>query len=277
MKCLEKDRTRRYETANGLARDIQRHLDNEPVVARPPSAAYRFQKLVRRNKLAFAAGGCRRGGAGARRGRQHLAGGARDEGRASGASCEQAERALSEQARADRDRAVRAEADARVQAAVAKDAGPPPAATPTPPKSTSRFQALAENNLGRARELLDRQRPKAGEEDLRGFEWRYLWQLCQGDELATFRDDGATARLFLRTASCSPTPAAKSSCARRPRGKSSPRCPARPRLCPSRQTQTPGQRPRSGVKLWDTETWQECGRCRTRCTRRCSPRTAAGW
>ena len=55
MKCLEKDRTRRYETANGLAVDIQRHLNNEPVVACPPSAAYRFQKLVRRNKLAFTA------------------------------------------------------------------------------------------------------------------------------------------------------------------------------------------------------------------------------
>jgi serine/threonine protein kinase len=57
MKALEKDRTRRYETANGLAMDIQRHLDNEPVVARPPSAAYRFQKMIRRNKLACAAGG----------------------------------------------------------------------------------------------------------------------------------------------------------------------------------------------------------------------------
>ncbi|MBI3851029.1 MAG: serine/threonine protein kinase [Verrucomicrobia bacterium] len=55
MKCLEKDRARRYETANGLASDIQRHLANEPVVARPPSAAYRFQKLVRRNKIAVAA------------------------------------------------------------------------------------------------------------------------------------------------------------------------------------------------------------------------------
>jgi tetratricopeptide (TPR) repeat protein len=54
MKCLEKDRNRRYETANGLANDIQRHLSNEPIVARPPSAVYRFQKLVRRNKLKFA-------------------------------------------------------------------------------------------------------------------------------------------------------------------------------------------------------------------------------
>jgi WD40 repeat protein len=56
MKCLEKDRVRRYETANGLAADLQRHLQNEPIIARPPSNAYRFQKMVRRNKLAFVAG-----------------------------------------------------------------------------------------------------------------------------------------------------------------------------------------------------------------------------
>ena len=57
MKALEKDRTRRYETANGLAMDIRRYLANEPVVARPPTTAYRAQKLVRRNKLVFAAVG----------------------------------------------------------------------------------------------------------------------------------------------------------------------------------------------------------------------------
>jgi serine/threonine protein kinase len=55
MKALEKDRRRRYETANGLAMDIQRYLNNEPVVARPPSRLYRFQKLVRRNQVVFAA------------------------------------------------------------------------------------------------------------------------------------------------------------------------------------------------------------------------------
>ena len=56
MKCLEKDRARRYETANSLALDVQCHLRNEPVAARPPSATYRFQKVVRRNRLVFAAG-----------------------------------------------------------------------------------------------------------------------------------------------------------------------------------------------------------------------------
>jgi eukaryotic-like serine/threonine-protein kinase len=54
MKALEKDRARRYETANGLAADIQRHLDNEPVNARPPSAGYRLQKTWQRNETAFA-------------------------------------------------------------------------------------------------------------------------------------------------------------------------------------------------------------------------------
>src|SRR5437870_8425283 len=55
MKCLQKDRTRRYDTANGVAMDVQRYLNTEPVAARPPSQLYRFQKLVRRNKLAFGA------------------------------------------------------------------------------------------------------------------------------------------------------------------------------------------------------------------------------
>jgi serine/threonine protein kinase/tetratricopeptide (TPR) repeat protein len=55
MKTLEKDRTRRYETANGLAMDVRRHLNNEPVLARPPSNLYRLHKLVRRNKAAVIA------------------------------------------------------------------------------------------------------------------------------------------------------------------------------------------------------------------------------
>jgi serine/threonine protein kinase/WD40 repeat protein len=55
MKALEKDRTRRYETANALAMDLQRHLKNEPVAARPPSRFYVFQKTVRRHKVGFAA------------------------------------------------------------------------------------------------------------------------------------------------------------------------------------------------------------------------------
>ncbi len=54
MKALEKDRTRRYETANGLALDVQRYLANEPILARPPSKLYKLQKTVQRNRLLFA-------------------------------------------------------------------------------------------------------------------------------------------------------------------------------------------------------------------------------
>jgi len=57
MKALEKDRGRRYETANALAMDLQRYLDYEPVTARPPSRLYRLRKLVRRNRVVFAGGG----------------------------------------------------------------------------------------------------------------------------------------------------------------------------------------------------------------------------
>jgi len=57
MKALEKDRNRRYQTANGLGMDIQRYLKNEAVEARPPSRLYRLQKLVHRNKFTFVAAG----------------------------------------------------------------------------------------------------------------------------------------------------------------------------------------------------------------------------
>jgi len=55
MKAIEKDRSRRYETANALADDINRYLTNELVLARPPSRFYEFQKTVRRHKFGFAA------------------------------------------------------------------------------------------------------------------------------------------------------------------------------------------------------------------------------
>jgi len=182
MKCLEKDRTRRYDTANDIAADIQRHLDNEPVTARPPSAAYRFQKSVRRNKIAFVAGTA-----------VALAlvfGGM--------ASTWQAVRARKAERAATLER-NRAEQQAQLAAAEATRATAVATAARRYAYAAEinvAFQALAESNLGRVRELLDRQQPMSGEEDLRGFEWRYLWQLCHGDEIATFRDEGANAAAF---------------------------------------------------------------------------------
>jgi serine/threonine protein kinase/WD40 repeat protein len=57
MRCLEKDRNRRYETASGLAADVQHYLHDEPVQACPPSAWYRFRKMARRNKAGLATAG----------------------------------------------------------------------------------------------------------------------------------------------------------------------------------------------------------------------------
>ena len=51
LKAIERDRTRRYETANALALDIERHLENKPVAARPPTLGYTAAKFVRRHRL----------------------------------------------------------------------------------------------------------------------------------------------------------------------------------------------------------------------------------
>ena len=156
MKALEKDRGRRYDTASGLASDVQRHLDNETIFARPPSAAYRFQKLVRRNKLAFAAAGA--------------------------VACALVLGMIVSAWQAVR--ATKAEHAQEAQVAIVRRKA-------YAAEVNVAFQALGENNLGRAIDLLNRQRPKAGEEDLRGFEWRLLWQQCQSQQKVTFRDEGA--------------------------------------------------------------------------------------
>ena len=53
MRCLEKDRTRRYDSASGLARDVERYLTDEPVEACPPSAGYRLRKFARKHKAGW--------------------------------------------------------------------------------------------------------------------------------------------------------------------------------------------------------------------------------
>jgi serine/threonine protein kinase/WD40 repeat protein len=181
MKCLEKDRTRRYDTANGLAFDLKRHLNNEPVLARPPSTAYRFQKAFRRNKLVFAAGA-----AVATALIVGLTFSAWQAVRATHAKQE----AVAAQAKesVQRQKAEANEAEARL--AQANEA----ALRQLAQKATTRLRqsvyaadmnvadhALAEGNLGRTRELVDRHVPRDGEPDLRGFEWRYLWGLSRGD------------------------------------------------------------------------------------------------
>jgi serine/threonine protein kinase/WD40 repeat protein len=185
MRCLEKDRARRYETANGLAADIKRHLNNEPITARPPSTVYRFQKALRRNKLAFTATAVVA---------LALAAGIT-------VSTWQAVRAT---------RAKRAESEQRIVADIAKAQAQAKQQEAETQRQWADIQAqkaveseqhsrrllyaadmnLAQqsiqlNNLGRALRLLDRHRPQPGEEDLRGWEWRYLWQQTRSSALVT--------------------------------------------------------------------------------------------
>lgn len=174
MKCLEKDRARRYQTANALGMDIRRHLSHEPVLARPPSASYRFQKVVARNKLlsavicaatlALISGALVSVSLAIRAMRaERLQAGLRQEADQARVR-ERDQRHLAEQALAN-EAHLREQAQLQEQAAreilYAAD-------------MNLAQQALRVNNLGRARSLLDRHRPAAGAPDLRGWEWRYL-------------------------------------------------------------------------------------------------------
>ena len=172
MKCLEKDRTRRYETANGLAMDLKRHLDNEPVAARPPSMVYRLQKACRRNKLAFSAGVA-----------VVLALAAGLTLAAMGWSRTRVEMGKALQARAEEE-AQRKTAQASEQKAQTEALAARRIAYSSDMNLVQ--QALAMNNLGRAQMLLNRQRPQPGQLDLRGWEWRYLWSQTRADDHEVF-------------------------------------------------------------------------------------------
>ena len=171
MKCLEKDRARRYDTANGLAADLKRHLNNEPVLARPPSAAYRIQKAFRRNRLVFIAASAVS--------LTLLAGLSFStwaflrESKAHAGEMAQRQTAVEEQRKAEAAQKVsETERQQSRRLLYAAD-------------MNLAQQSLKVNNLGRARRLLDRHRPRPGEDDLRGWEWRYLWQLTRSSALVT--------------------------------------------------------------------------------------------
>jgi eukaryotic-like serine/threonine-protein kinase len=167
MKCLEKDRARRYETAFGLARDVERYLHDEPVEACPPSAGYRLRKFTRKHRTALAvaagflfllvadvlfstwqAGVARR---------------AEMQTRREGARAVAAEQ-LAQQERAEAE-ARRAEAEAARQSLqrslYASD-------------MQLAEEAWESGDLARMRDLIEAHRPRPGAPDLRGFEWHYL-------------------------------------------------------------------------------------------------------
>ena len=171
MKALEKDRTRRYETAVGFARDVERYLKDEAVEACPPSPSYRMRKFARKHRalLVTAAAFVTLLVLGAV------------------VSAWQAVRAgqAEQLARTERNRAVAAE---RVAVVSERETEAKRREAEAARQSLRRSlyaadiqlaqTAWADGNLDGVRDLLERQRPRAGEADLRGFEWHYLRRLA---------------------------------------------------------------------------------------------------
>jgi serine/threonine protein kinase/WD40 repeat protein len=193
MKCIEKDRTRRYETANGLAADLKRHLENEPVVARPPSSAYRLQKAIRRNKTAFAAG--------AAVALTLLLGSIISGWQAIKATHARKEAVrLAEQSHKNEAHAERETLRANQERQDAENAKAEMRRNLYASQLSSAATAIQDLNFARAGQLLSRwfpastnasdaapdsSRSRLQPEDLREFTWRYLWGQAQGDEEAT--------------------------------------------------------------------------------------------
>lgn len=167
MKCLEKDRTRRYETAHGLAMDLRRHLSDETIIARPPSVTYKLRKAFRRNRAlctaammvvaALLVG---------------IAVSAWQATRAREAEREQSRLKEEAQDLQQSETALRIVAEAtstrlREHLYVSE--------------MYAAYEAFRAGSIQRTRELLDRQTEDATE-GLRGFEWRWLWAQTRATE-----------------------------------------------------------------------------------------------
>jgi WD40 repeat protein/serine/threonine protein kinase len=185
MKCLEKDRTRRYDTANGVAMDVQRYLHDEPVLACPPSNVYRMRKLLRRHRGVVMATGSIAAAllAGATVSTWQAVRATRAEHDAYAA--QHKESGLRQQAERERQRAEEETSLAKLNAYVADI-------------NLAQRALSTDGNYGQAIQLLNFHRPTEGEPDLRGFEWRYLWNLGKGNEFMALPDqDGPVHALAL--------------------------------------------------------------------------------
>ena len=178
MKSLEKDRQRRYETANALAMDIQRYLGNEPVLAGPPTALYRVRKFVARNRTAvvsFSAvvAALIIGTVGATIGLVK----AREAKHDADVAKERLQQQLVQtQDARDREKDARQEASQNLYAS----------------DMNSVHEAYGGGDIRRALALLERHRSAYQER----FEWRYLWRLCQeGDSLHTIPNLSSSAAI----------------------------------------------------------------------------------
>ncbi len=198
MRCLEKDRARRYETASGLARDVERYLADEPVEAGPPGARYRLGKFARKHQTALVTGAAfaillvggvmvstwqavRATSAG--RVAKHAEGVAKDAARvAKQAELESNQQRLAAEVAKQQALEAKTESDRqRDQVSLTAYASGMGLAQ----------RAWEENNVVRARELLAELPSEAAGRNLRGFEWFYLTRLCHPDELTLEGHAGA--------------------------------------------------------------------------------------
>ena len=189
MKALEKDRTRRYETANALARDVQRFLADEVVEARPPSMSYRMRKFVRRHKgrvvaasvilLALIGGFIGTAYGVIEAGNQRIANSLREQAERDRDAAEVA-RSESDQARGVAVAAREGETQAKIVAESARDdlakEREKLARVEYGRTMQVAHQEWRDNNLVAARALLESTRA-----DLRGWEWHYVHRLCHAD------------------------------------------------------------------------------------------------
>jgi eukaryotic-like serine/threonine-protein kinase len=167
MKCLEKDRSRRYETASGLARDLERYLADEPVEACPPSSRYRLSKFARKYKKALATAGALAV--------LLVAGVVMSTLLAVWATSAEHE---ANRQRESSDAAKQEALDAKYEADNQRDEA---RLTAYAAGMNLASRAWEDNNVPRARELLEEVPKSAAGRDLRGFEWYYLSRVCHAE------------------------------------------------------------------------------------------------
>jgi WD40 repeat protein/serine/threonine protein kinase len=197
MKALEKSRTRRYDGAAALADDVERYLDDEPIIARPPSLGYRLQKSFRKHRAGFVTAGgflvtLVIGLAvtfGMWRRANHAESQARQDAWQAQENAEQARTALRREAAArlaadaERKKAVTAQQDAEQQRRAA-------ARLAYVSQMRLAWAAFEDHRVDSVFSILDRYSPGPGIEDQRGPEWFYLDRICNQDLREIHADDG---------------------------------------------------------------------------------------
>jgi WD40 repeat protein/tetratricopeptide (TPR) repeat protein len=185
MKALEKDRGRRYETANGLAMDLQRYLNDEPVHACPPSGWYRFRKFARRKKAVLTTvvlvSVALVGGTAAASWQAVRATWAEQETADQLRATELAEKEATENAKKfkkERGIAQNNERKAKANEKVAKAEKLLAQRRFYAAQIYLAHEAWEKGDPTRTLQLLESLRPKLGQEDLRSFDWYYLWRQC---------------------------------------------------------------------------------------------------